>query len=520
MNIDISSIPNNPGCYAYKNSKNIILYVGKAKNLKKRVSSYFKNKDLDAKTKVLVEQIDSVDLFITDTEVESLILENNLIKKHLPKYNILLKDSKRYAYIQLTNEEYPRLLLARKKEGEGTYFGPFVSGETRDYILDLIRKTFMIRTCKRLPKKECLRYHIKLCSAPCTNIVSKKEYDDQIKYAKLALKGQTSELIKSLKVLMKKRSDKQDFELALQLRNQIDAVAWLNEKQKMERNKTYNEDILNYMVKDGRVYLILFNIYKGILENKQTFEFDYKDNFLEQFIIQYYSENDVPRELILPESIEESLIQFLTKQREKKVVVTVPKIGEKKLLLKLVMKNIEISFFSNSEKLKDLQERLKLNDSPYVIECFDISHLSGTNTVASMVQFRNGQPDKSNYRRYKIRTVKGVDDFESIKEVVRRRYFKLKKENATFPNLVVIDGGKGQLTSAMQALKEIEVKLPVISLAKKLEEIYFPGSRFPLRLDHKTKALKLLQAIRDEAHRFAINYNRLLRKKDLYNEQK
>ncbi|MBC8495781.1 excinuclease ABC subunit UvrC, partial [archaeon] len=444
-----------------------------------------------------------------------LILENNLIKKHLPKYNILLKDSKRYAYIQLTDEEYPRLLLARKKDEKGKFFGPFVSGESRDYILDLVRKNFMIRTCKRLPKKECLRHHIQLCSAPCINKVSKKEYDKQIKHAELALKGKTSELIESLKVLMKKESSKQNFESALQLRNQIKAITWVNDKQKMERDKKHDEDIINYLVKNGKVYLLLFNIYKGILENKQTFEFDYKDNFLEQFIVQYYSENPVPKELILPNVVDKALVDYLTEKRGKKAIIKIPKVGEKKQLLKLVLKNIELSFFGDLEKLTDLQAKLKLNELPKVIECFDISHLSGTNTVASMVQFRNGKPDKSNYRRFKIRTVEGIDDFESMKEVITRRYKRLKEENLEFPNLVVIDGGKGQLSSTMSALKSIDVKLPVISLAKKLEEIYFPGSHFPLRLNHKSKALKLLQSIRDEAHRFAISYNRLLRKKDL-----
>ena len=314
---------------------------------------------------------------------------------------------------------------------------------------------------------------------------------------------------------MKKESSKQNFESALQLRNQIKAITWVNDKQKMERDKKHDEDIINYLVKNGKVYLLLFNIYKGILENKQTFEFDYKDNFLEQFIVQYYSENPVPKELILPNVVDKALVDYLTEKRGKKAIIKIPKVGEKKQLLKLVLKNIELSFFGDLEKLTDLQAKLKLNELPKVIECFDISHLSGTNTVASMVQFRNGKPDKSNYRRFKIRTVEGIDDFESMKEVITRRYKRLKEENLEFPNLVVIDGGKGQLSSTMSALKSIDVKLPVISLAKKLEEIYFPGSHFPLRLNHKSKALKLLQSIRDEAHRFAISYNRLLRKKDL-----
>jgi excinuclease ABC subunit C len=314
---------------------------------------------------------------------------------------------------------------------------------------------------------------------------------------------------------MKDASKKEDYESALQLRNQISALTWLTEKQNMQRIKRYNEDVLNYVVKNNKVYLILFNVYKGILENKQEYEFDYNPDFLEEFIVQYYTDNNVPRELILPRKIEGSLIEFLRTKRDGAVAATVPKIGDKRRLLDLVKVNVELTFFGDFEKLEDLQKKLKLQDTPSVIECFDVSHLSGTSTVASMVQFRNAKPDKSNYRRFKIRSVEGVDDTRAIAEVVRRRYRRLKKDNEKMPDLVIIDGGLGQLNSALNQIEKLELNIPIISIAKRMEEIYTPGLNFPISLDKKSKAQKLIQEIRDEAHRFAIKYQKVLRKKEM-----
>lgn len=511
----LQKLPDNPGCYLFKDKSRKIIYVGKAKNLKKRVKSYFQKTDLDLKTQMMVQYIDSVDFIITDNEVEAFILENNLIKKNQPKYNIDLRDSKRYAYVKLTAEDFPRLLIVRRRTGKGKFFGPFVSASNRDYILWTLKKTFQLRTCKRMPKKACLRHQIDLCEAPCIGNISKEKYNENIKKVELILKGKTNELNKYMKSEMKEASDKLNFEHALEIKNQIIAVEWLLEKQKMERQKIYNEDIINYIVKDERVYLILFIVYKGMLENKTEFEFDYGDNFFEEFIVQYYSENKVPKELIIPMRIDESLIEFLKKKRESSLKITIPKKGEKKHLLDLVMKNIELSFFGDMEKLSDIKIKLNLQELPTVIECFDISHLSGTSTVASMVQFRNAKPDKSNYRRFRIRTVSGIDDFTAISEVVRRRYRRLIRDFVEMPKLIIIDGGKGQLNSAIKELKKLNLKIPIISIAKKFEEVYLPGFMFPLKLDKKSKALKLIQEIRDEAHRFAISYSRLLHKKEL-----
>lgn len=513
--IDTGSLPESPGCYLFKDASKSIIYVGKAKHIQKRVSSYFQKRDLDPKTRVLIRNIASVDFIATDNETEALILENTLIKRHQPKYNIDLKDSKRYAHIQITDEPFPRLLIARKVGGKGRYFGPFVSALERNYILTALTRSFKLRTCKRLPKRACLRHHIGICSAPCISMIGDTEYNNDIAGAAMVLKGRIKELLSKLQHDMDEHSKNLRYEQAIAVRDQIHAIGTLQERQNMERRRAYDEDIINYVIKDGNIYLLLFNIYKGTLVNKQEFMFDDSTDFLEEFLVQYYSENPIPAELILPASVEPCIKEFLEKIRGSKVSVTVPKLGEKRQLLKLVKRNIELSFFGEVRRLEDLKTVLGLNKTPAVIECFDISHLSGTSTVGSMVQFRYGKPDKDNYRRFRIRTVAGVDDYMAIAEVVRRRYRRLKEEDAELPNLIVIDGGKGQLTSAIQELKALEVRLPVISIAKQFEEIYVPGMKKPLKLDRKRNALKLLQEIRDEAHRFAISYNRLLRKKEL-----
>jgi len=512
---DIDTLPIIPGCYLFKDSKNNILYIGKAKNLKKRVRTYFQRNDLDPKTRALLNHVENIDYVGTDNELEALILENNLIKIHQPKYNIRLKDAKSHSYIRLTDDVFPRLEIVRSKTGKGKYFGPFISASEREYIFDFLKKNFMIRTCKKMPKKACLRYHINLCCAPCIGLIKKENYDKIIENAKLVLSGKTKELLIVLKEEMKFFSDNLKFEYAKEIRNQMNALEKLNERQNMQRKKNYNEDIINYIIKSGRVYLLLFNIYKGTLVNKNDFVFDYNDDFLDEFIIQYYSDNPIPGELIIPVNISDSMISFLQTKKGHNINVNNPKKGEKHQLLKLAKKNIEISFFKDEERIEFLKTKLNLQERPEVIECFDISHLSGTSTVGAMVQFRNGKPDKSNYRRFRIRSVEGVDDTAAIAEIVKRRYLRLKKEDIEFPNLVVIDGGIGQLNFALKELNRLEIKIPIISIAKHFEEIYIPGRLSPLKLSEKDVALKFIQQIRDEAHRFAIKYNRLLRKKEL-----
>ncbi len=508
-------LPDKAGCYIYKDIKGKIIYIGKAKNLKKRVSSYFQKKGLDPRTEHLVENIAAVDFIVTNNEVEALILESNLVKKHSPRYNIKLKDSKKFAYIQLTAETFPRLMIARERTGKGEFFGPFVTSASRDYILSVLNKTFQLRTCKKMPKKPCLRFQINLCRAPCIAKISDAEYTGKIRRARLVLKGKTKELIAGMTDEMKQASAELNFEYAMELRNQVEALRSLEEKQNMDRHKQYNEDVINYSVKSGKVFLMLFNVYKGILENKQEFELEYMEDFFQEFLLRFYSENKIPTELIVPEPVDDALISFLKTKAKKTVNVRVPGKGEKKQLLDLVLKNIDITFFGDKEKLEDLKRRLRLQEVPEVIECFDISHLAGTAMVASMVQFRNSRPDKNNYRRYKIKTIEGIDDVGATAEVVRRRYARLIEERAAMPDLVIIDGGLGQLNAALKELKGLGLKIPCISIAKQFEELYLPGFPKPLRLSRKSKALKLVQQIRDEAHRFAIAYNRLLRKKEL-----
>jgi excinuclease ABC subunit C len=519
----LTEIPENPGCYLYLNSSKKIIYIGKAKNLKKRVSSYFNKKDLDSKTEALVSHIHEIDFIATNSEVEALILENSLIKKNKPKYNIDLKDSKGYAYIEKTSEEFPRFIVFRPKGSPAhqltsspARYGPFISAQGRDYILQTINKTFRIRTCKKLPKRKCLRYDIGICSAPCISAISKKEYSEDIRQAELILKGKTKELELNLKKKMKEYSQKQNYEKAMIIREKINSIEYLSEKQRMQREKEYNEDIINYIIKEENVYLMLFNIYKGTLENKKEFTFEYKKDFLDEFLVRYYSEQKIPQKIIIPQKVDSSIQEFLAHSKKSKVNLVIPQKGDLKELSELVKKNIELHYFGDSEKLEELKKKLSLNALPQVIECFDISHLGGTEVVASMVQFRGGKPDKSNYRKFKIRYGDKNDDFAAMNEVVKRRYNKLKKEETPFPDLIVVDGGKGQLSSSIKSLKEIGIRIPIVSLAKKEEEVFIPGVDLPVRIDPKNKARLLLQSIRNEAHRFAVKYQRERRSKRIF----
>ncbi len=514
--IDLLAIPHSPGCYLFSDAGGTIIYVGKAKDLRKRVTSYFRKKDHDPKTRNLVALIESIDLMVTDTETEALLLENNLIKKHLPKYNIDLKDAKRYAYIEITREPCPRIGIARQtKREDATYFGPFVSAAERDAILRVIKRIFFLRSCRKLPKRACLRHHLASCSAPCVGAVSEDDYRRQVDRASALLRGKGSELLDQLRAEMAEHSAQQEFEKALVLRNQIAAIERLGERQHVERPKEADQDVIAYTVAGERVYLMVFSVEKGLLSGKQEYSFDFHDDFFEEFLVLYYADRTPPQELILPCEVGEGMAGYLSERKGRAVQVTVPKIGEKKKLIDLVEKNISHAFMKNELKIKDLQASLGLSQLPDVIECFDISHLSGTSMVGSMVQFRAGEPDKKNYRRFRIRTVEAVDDFAAIAEVVKRRYQRLMEEDAPLPDLVVIDGGKGQLTAALGALEELGLSLPVIALAKREEEVYLPGEMFPRRLDERGMALHFLQEIRNEAHRFAIAYNRLLRSRAL-----
>lgn len=517
--IDYLSLPSDPGCYLFKDDTDTVIYVGKAKNLKKRVGSYFSRTVKDPKTAAMVAAAASLDFIVTKKEVEALILENSLIKRLQPKFNIDLKDSKRYAYIHLTDEPYPRIHYIRDTTQGGDYFGPFVSAKDRDQVLHILKKTFRIRSCRKLPKRPCLRYHIGTCPGPCVGAVSEEEYAEQISRARQVLKGHSAALIDVLKAEMAAASQVQNFEKALELRDQIESVQKLSERQAVERLKKTDEDIINYQIRNEMVYLILFSVYKGVLGEKQEFSFPYQATAIEEFMVQYYGENEPPSELILPEAPDDAVGEYLSLQKGKNVKISVPQRGDKKDLLEIVSRNIETTFFGGEGKVDALRKRLRLPEPPEIIECFDISHHAGSAMVGSMVQFRYGVPDKRNYRRFRIRTVEGIDDFAAIKEVVHRRYSRIRNENGEFPDLIVIDGGKGQLHAAEEALKSLNLNIPLISVAKREEEIYVPHFPHPLPIRKNEKVSLFIQEIRDEAHRFAVTYNRTLMKKKIRHDQ-
>ena len=374
--IDLTTIPHTPGCYLFSDEGGTILYVGKAKDLKKRVTSYFQKKDHDIKTRNLVALIASVDLMVTDTEAEALLLENNLVKKHQPKYNIDLKDAKRYAYIEISRERFPYIGIARQtRHDDATYFGPFVSAAERDAILRVIKRIFLLRSCRRLPKRSCLRYHMQSCSAPCVGAVSEEDYHLQVERASALLRGKSSELLDQLRTEMAECSHRKEFEKALLLRNQIMAIERLSQRQHVERPKDTNQDVIAYTRSGDRVYLMVFSVEKGRLCQKQEFSFDYHEDFFEEFLVLYYADRIPPQELIVPCETGEGMAGYLSERKGRSVLVTVPKIGEKKKLIGLVEKNIEHAFMKNELKVQDLQASLGLVKSPEVIECFDISHL-------------------------------------------------------------------------------------------------------------------------------------------------
>jgi excinuclease ABC subunit C len=513
--IDTPPLPHEPGCYLFLDSGGDVLYVGKAKDLKKRVGSYFRKHDLDIKTRMLMETADTIDIIVTSSEVEALILENTLIKKHQPRFNINLKDAKQYAFIQLSGDAFPAIRIARQATGEGTFFGPFVSAAERDYVRNVVRKTFGLRTCRKLPKKACLRYHIHTCSAPCIREVSPEDYAESVRKASMVLRGKTGELLAGLREEMAISTASQEFERALLARDQIRALERLSERQDVSRRREGDEDVINYSLRDSAVYLMLFNIYRGTLGNKSEYQFEFHPDFLEEFLVQYYSDNPVPSEIILPLEMDSSLAEFLSLKKGRKVTITVPKLGAKKRLLDLVEKNIETLHFHDDARILELQEALGIDTPPRLIECFDISHISGSSVVGSMVQFRDGRPDRKNYRRYRIKAVEGIDDPAAIAEVVRRRYRRLKAEETPLPDLILVDGGKTQMNAAQKELDRLGLGVPVIAIAKKQEEIYAPGRAHPLPLGKKEKGSLYLQEIRDESHRFAVAYHRLLRKKEL-----
>jgi len=366
-----------------------------------------------------------------------------------------------------------------------------------------------------MTKRACLRSHLGTCAAPCTGKISEPEYQYLVKSADYLLKGKNQDLIADLKKEMATLAEHEEYEKALIIRDRIAAIENLSQRQYVQRQKRSDEHVINYLVSGETVYLILFHVERGSLTSKEEYVFPETEDFLDEFILQYYSTNKPPNELILPSLPGSGISEYLTHIRGTHVTLTIPKQGEKKHLLDLAYKNLEVSFFTGRIRLAELGEALHLDTPPDVIECFDISHLGGTGTVASMVTFRDGKPDKKNYRRYKIKSAGPSDDYAAIAEVVRRRYLRLLLENSPMPDLIVIDGGPGQLKSAHTVLQELDLQIPIISIAKREEVIYIPGRHTPLSIPKKSPASLLIQEIRDEAHRFAITYQKKLRQKSM-----
>jgi len=500
---ELHKLPLVPGCYLFRNKEGEVIYVGKAKQIRKRVSNYFRESGHDTKTALLIENIHTIDFIATNNEVEALLLENNLIKKHYPKYNIDLKDSRAYSYIYLaTDSSLPFITVDRgKTSGAGEYYGPFVSGAYRKTIMEVLSRTFRILTKNPSPRMK--------------KLIDPTEYNGRVSKARRILRGEVDKLIQELESERGEASKKTYYEYAQTLTRQIEALESLKEKQVVELTRAFDAHIINYVKSGDEVYILVFTIRAGILEGKQEYILEYNPGFLEEFMLRYYDTTPIPQEIIIPERVDEAIEQYLTGIKKKKVSIIVPQKGEKKELLDLVLLNVQNTFFYGRERLGALKDALKLPKLPIVMECFDISHLSGTGTVASMVQFREGVPDKENYRKFKIRAPIENDDYTAMNEVIARRYIRVKRGEIKAPDLIIVDGGRGQLNAAREALKNTGVEIPVISLAKREEEVYMPEESEPIRLPKNNRGLQLLQAIRDEAHRFAIGYQKLLRQKNL-----
>ncbi|MGD6808628.1 MAG: excinuclease ABC subunit UvrC [Candidatus Bathyarchaeia archaeon] len=520
-----NDVPVNPGVYIYKDEKGEILYVGKAKNLRSRVKSYFASIDQPPKTRQLVSKIRNIDFILVNNEVEALLLENKLIKQHTPKYNINLKDAKTYAYIALTREDYPRILTSRKVSPKLESFGPYTEGYTRQDLQRLVTKVFKLRTCRNMHKRACLQYHIGNCTAPCVEKVTKEQYAEQVKNARMFLEGKFDRTLQFLDAQMQQASKDQKFERALELRNQMASIRLLTQRQVVDKERRFDQDAMAFCQEGDKIRIIQMGLRKGVLLGKKEFTVDRQPQVEQEFLKAFYAVNQIPREILLNKPCwqdadeKKALEEFLYAKRLAPVTLTVPKRGNKLCLVQLAEKNLQSSLTGNNA-LVDLQSALDLPRLPRVIECFDISNLGHEHVVSGMVRFTDAKPDKKNYRKFKIKTVVGQDDFASMNEVVSRRYKRLKDENAQMPDLIIIDGGPGQVSAAQTALNMLNLKIPLIGLAKENEEIYKPNQHAPVQLDKNSRMMLLIRQIRDATHDFSVGYNRKRREMQLREEFK
>ncbi len=557
----IQSIPTKPGVYIYKNKNNTIIYVGKAINLRNRVRSYFHDSAQHSPKNIrLVQNIVDIEFIIAGSELEALLLENTLIKKHQPKYNIRLKDDRRYPYIKVHwQDPFPKVTTTRQLKNDGArYFGPYTAAWAAYKTLDVVRKIYPYLTCTRNitgdDERACLYYHIGRCAAPCIGAVNQAEYRAIIDGLCDFLSGKTKAVVSNLHAEMKTAAEALDFERAAALRDQIMAIDQIAEKQKVISSDMIDEDVIAFARDDGNACVQIFFIRRGKLMGREYFLLDGTDEshdneLLSSFLKQFYDQiQDIPAQILLPNDIEESMIirDWLKSKRGANVTMKVPRRGKKRDLVKMATENAtetlshlkaqwELDQSKQTEALAELREYLHLPQDPVRIECYDISTLQGAHTVASMVVFAKGAPKKSDYRRFKIKSVVGKpDDFASMAETLRRRFSRMKADQAgelvpespghavekqsswrILPNLIIIDGGKGQLSAALKILDEFDLQdvIPIVGLAKREEEIFVPHQSEPIMLPRRSQALYLVQRIRDEAHRFAITYNRNLRRK-------
>ena len=531
----LAVLPEKPGVYLMHDATGKVIYVGKAVVLKNRVRSYFRNlASHTPKVKAMVAKIAEIETIVTSSEVEALILECNLIKKYRPRYNISLKDDKTYPYLKVTvNEEFPRLFVTRRQSRDGAkYYGPYADAGAMHATVKLLRSMFPLRTCRKMnPDRPCLNYHIKRCLAPCASYVGRAEYQQMIRSVCMVLDGRTTELERDLKQRMQEAADNYAFEEAARLRDQLQAVMRLNESQKAVTNNGGDMDVFGFAQDMTGACVQIFFVRKGRLIGRDNFflqnEGDEPGEIMTAFVKQYYNEATfIPREIVLPylpEADEQQLIEmWLAERAERRVELLQPQRGVKRELLKLAADNAvkllderlrkgSLSLKNDEQAAEELQRALGMTQPLERMDCFDISHTQGSETVASMVVFRNGSISKKDYRKYKIVSAEGKpDDFKSMQEVVYRRY----KDYEDLPSLVVIDGGKGQLSSALEVLHGLGLDdLHVVGLAKREEEIFKPHQSESILLDRDSAALHLIQRIRDEAHRFAITYHRKLRGK-------
>lgn len=530
-----STLPDSPGIYRYSDEDGRILYVGKARSLKKRVSSYFHKEHDSARLRMLVRRIAKIEVTVVQTEQEALLLENSLIKQYQPKYNIQLKDDKSYPFICIKNERFPRIFLTRRYIDDGsTYLGPYTSVRRVESILELIRGLFKIRTCSLFLSENaieagkyrvCLEYHIGNCAGPCEGLFDEAAYNEQVALIKKILKGQSNVVLNELRERMKQYAEQMEFEKANEMKFRIDTLQTFNSRTAVVNPDIDDVEVFTIAEEGEHAFVNYFKVMNGSIVYTRALEI--KNNLEEsKEDMLVFAINEI--RTIMHSDSKEIYLQFPVEYPDPRIKITVPQIGDKKKLVELSLKNalfLKNKFLEEQHKrdyqkgrnrvLEQLQQDFRLTELPVHIECFDNSNIQGTNPVASMVVFKNGRPAKADYRHYNIKTVEGPNDFASMEEVVYRRYKRLLAEEQPLPQLVVIDGGKGQLSSAMAAIDKLELrgKLAIVSIAKRLEEIYYPDDPMPLYINKRSESLKLIQQLRDEAHRFALTFHRLKRDK-------